>query len=117
MEDLPLGRIAALVPEFAVKDLPLGRTHDGDDYDSVFNFLRLSFVFVTVTPRYVNFSTFSNYKFPIIFWFWTTLCWQDVIIYLVFSAFTSQPMSLLAFMTISAFSLIVCKFSPNILTL
>ena len=26
MEDLPLGRIAALVPEFAVKDLPVGRT-------------------------------------------------------------------------------------------
>ena len=26
MEDLPLGRIAALIPEFAVKDLPLGRT-------------------------------------------------------------------------------------------
>ena len=26
MEDLPLGRIATLVPEFAVKDLPLGRT-------------------------------------------------------------------------------------------
>ena len=26
MEDLPLGRIAALVPGFAVKDLPLGRT-------------------------------------------------------------------------------------------
>ena len=26
MEDLPLGRIGALVPEFAVKDLPLGRT-------------------------------------------------------------------------------------------
>ena len=26
MEDLPLGRIAALVPELAVKDLPLGRT-------------------------------------------------------------------------------------------
>ena len=25
MEDLPLGRIAALMPEFAVKDLPLGR--------------------------------------------------------------------------------------------
>ena len=31
MEDLPLGKIAALVPEFAVKDLPLGRTHDDDD--------------------------------------------------------------------------------------
>ena len=26
MEDLPLDRIAALVSEFAVKDLPLGRT-------------------------------------------------------------------------------------------
>ena len=26
MEDLPFGRIAALVPEFAVKDLPLRRT-------------------------------------------------------------------------------------------
>ena len=26
MEDLPFGRIAAMVPEFAVKDLPLGRT-------------------------------------------------------------------------------------------
>ena len=26
MEELPLGRIATLVPEFAVKDLPLGRT-------------------------------------------------------------------------------------------
>ena len=31
MEDLPLGRIAALVPEFVVKDLSLGRTHDDDD--------------------------------------------------------------------------------------
>ena len=26
MEDLPLGRIAALVPELAVRDLALGRT-------------------------------------------------------------------------------------------
>ena len=26
MEDLSLGRIAALMPEFAVKDLPLGKT-------------------------------------------------------------------------------------------
>ena len=26
MEDLPLGRIEALVPEIAVKELPLGRT-------------------------------------------------------------------------------------------
>ena len=38
MEDLPLGRIAALVPEFAVNDLPLGRTlmmmiYEGFGYD------------------------------------------------------------------------------------
>ena len=33
MEDLPLGRISALVSEFAVKDLPMGRTHDDDDDD------------------------------------------------------------------------------------
>ena len=26
MEDLPLGRFAALMPEFVVKDLPLGKT-------------------------------------------------------------------------------------------
>ena len=33
MEDLTLGRMAALVHEFAVEDLPLGRTHDDDDDD------------------------------------------------------------------------------------
>ena len=27
VEDLPLGRTAAFVPEFAVKGLPLGKTH------------------------------------------------------------------------------------------
>ena len=31
VEDMLLGRIAALVPEFAVKNLPLDRTHDDDD--------------------------------------------------------------------------------------
>ena len=35
MEDLPLGRTAALVLEFAVKDLPLSSTlgYDDDDDD------------------------------------------------------------------------------------
>ena len=33
MEHLALGRIAALVPEFAVKDLPLGQNTDDDDDD------------------------------------------------------------------------------------
>ena len=38
MEDLPLARIAALVPEFAVKDLPLGRTlvMINNMYDEIF---------------------------------------------------------------------------------
>ena len=31
MEDLPLGRIAALVPEFAVKEPALGQNTDDDD--------------------------------------------------------------------------------------
>ena len=46
MEDLPLGRIAALVPEFAVKDLPLGRTHDDDDddYDTLVVFKLIVFL-------------------------------------------------------------------------
>ena len=34
MENLPLGRIAALVPGFVVKDLPLDRIHNDDDRDS-----------------------------------------------------------------------------------
>ena len=33
VEDLPLGRTAALVPEFAAKDLSLGRTLTDDDDD------------------------------------------------------------------------------------
>ena len=35
MEGLPLGRTAALMPEFAVKDLPLCRTHNNDDKQGV----------------------------------------------------------------------------------
>ena len=35
MEDLPLGRIASLMPEFAVKDLPLGQNSDDDDDDII----------------------------------------------------------------------------------
>ena len=37
MKDLPLGRIAALVPEFAVKDLPSGQDTDDDDDDDMYN--------------------------------------------------------------------------------
>ena len=61
----------------------------------------MSFIFVTVTPTYLNFSSFSIDKFPItrpIFWFCITFRWRDVIRYLIFSEFTSKPMSLLVFM-------------------
>ena len=77
---------------------------------------RMSFVFVTVAHRYFNFSIFSNDRFSIII-FYTIFCGRDVIVYLVFSEFTSKLMSLLAFIKISVFSLTVCKFSQNILTL
>ena len=33
VEDLPLGRTAAFVPEFALKDMPLGRTFVDDHSD------------------------------------------------------------------------------------
>ena len=46
MEDLPLGRIAALVPEFAVKDLLLCRTHDDDDDDDPVNDVRNQLVLI-----------------------------------------------------------------------
>ena len=69
----------------------------------------MSFVFVTVTARYLNVSTFSYDKFPItVFWFCITFWWWDMIIYLVFLEFTPEPMSLLAF--------IFCIFHNSLLT-
>ena len=44
MENLPLVRIAALVPEFAAKDLPLGRTH----YDYLYRGTRIQRMFATL---------------------------------------------------------------------
>ena len=46
MEDLSLGTIAALVPECAVKDLPLGRTHDDDDESKNTSWLFEFFAFI-----------------------------------------------------------------------
>ena len=43
MEHLPLGRIATLVPDFAVKDLPLGRT--------LMMMMMMRYIY-TVEPRY-----------------------------------------------------------------
>ena len=46
MEDLPLGRIAALMPEFAVKDLSLGRT--------------LMMMMMLKDPAYCRLQVFTN---------------------------------------------------------
>ena len=60
MEDLPLGRIAALVPEFAVKDLPLGRTHDDHDYPYKNKFSTTQKSFNTVSINLYNNLPISN---------------------------------------------------------
>ena len=51
MEDLPLGRISALVPESAVKDLPLGRT-------------LMIYIYIYI---YIKFNREVSRKFDIIF--------------------------------------------------
>ena len=68
MEDLPLGRIAALVPEFAVKDLPLGRT-DEDDDDILFielgilAFFKIRFIFSSYILSYIELYFFHTLFF------------------------------------------------------
>ena len=56
MEDLPLGRIAALVPEFAVNDLPLGRTmmmmhnnNNNNNKDNIGNYIKIMVIMVMLT--------------------------------------------------------------------
>ena len=75
MEALPFGRFAALVPEFEVKDLPLGRTHDDDDDDSLFMLeftLRLHNINATLRGFYFKFFvicvkiTFTSQRFQFI---------------------------------------------------
>jgi hypothetical protein len=52
----------------------------------------MSFWFVSVVPKYLNFATFSNNSLAIlIFWFCSEFWWQDIIIYFVSSAFTFRP--------------------------
>ena len=48
MKDLPLGTIVGLVPEFAVKDLPLGRTHDDEYIQDVKKVLLCMYVYLVV---------------------------------------------------------------------
>jgi hypothetical protein len=56
----------------------------------------IKFWFVTAVPKYLNCTTFSNYMFPIfISRFWPAIWWRDANMYLVFSTFTSRPISIL----------------------
>ena len=61
MEDLPLGRIAALVPEFAVKDLPLGSTHDDMELLLITFILYLQGFFFGIFLHYSDFFKHRNY--------------------------------------------------------
>ena len=62
VEDLPLGRTAALVPEFAVKDLSLGRTPDdikfADFVVFTYLFVRDLLQLLTRNCREINISYF-----------------------------------------------------------
>ena len=58
MEDLPLGRIAAFVPEFAVKDLPLGQNTD-DEWWYINKFVKGMFLYINYLCDILRFlSTF-----------------------------------------------------------
>jgi hypothetical protein len=68
----------------------------------------MSFWFVSVVPKYLNFATFWNDSLAVlIFWFCSEFGWQDIIIYFVFSAFISRSVSLLASESVSEFPFMV----------
>ena len=54
-------------------------------------------------------------NFQLLYFYFLLYSLGKLIIYLVFSEFTSKLMSLLASNNISVFFLVVCKFSHNIL--
>ena len=56
MEDLPFGRIAALLPEFVAKDLPFGRTLMIMVYSRGLNFLQVIYEILDcdLTQRFFN---------------------------------------------------------------
>jgi len=72
--------------------------------------------FLAVTPKYLNFSIFSEdflatSKLYICPAFW----WWDTTMYFVFPVFTSRPTSLLASNRVSLFFFMVFMILPNIL--
>ena len=65
----------------------------------------------------MNSTTFSKYRLSIfILWLRPAFRSQEMTMYLVLSAFSSSPISLLATTKFSTFSCIVCTLPSNILT-
>ena len=60
MEDLPLGRIAALVPEFAVMDLPLYRRDNAKNITSYKDVILFSKIFYVFDVIYVKSNSISH---------------------------------------------------------
>ena len=115
-------KTATLVPELAVKGLPLGRTLWWLWWWFLLN--QLNFLlnnrlyFLPLFPDIWTSQRFQriNFNYYIMIFYYILLARYTVFIYLVFSVFTSKAMSLLTFMIISVFFLTVSKFAPNILT-
>ena len=66
MEDLPFGRIAALVPEFAVKDLLLGRTLMMMSYNNIHGHMvlytyLLNSVVLALPLFYLGYTNFTSH--------------------------------------------------------
>ena len=77
----------------------------------------VEFWFVKVVAKYLNSSTFSKELLSIfILWLRPESWSQDMTMFLVLTAFTSRPISLLPFNKASVFFFIVCVLPPNILT-
>jgi hypothetical protein len=71
-------------------------------------------LFVTVIPKYLNFATFSKGLLAIfMLWFCPAFWWRDINMYLVFSAFTSRPTSLLVSIRASVFMLYHNRFTSS----
>ena len=73
--------------------------------------------FITVVPKYLNCSTLPKELLSaFMLWICPAFWSPDMTMYLVLSAFTSSPVSLLATTIASLFLLIVYTLPPNILT-
>ena len=89
-------------------------THNGDDTPQN---SWIEFWFVNVVPKYLNCSTLSKQLLSVFISCLRPAFWsRDMTMYLVLSAFTSRPVSLLAITKASVFFFMVCTLLPNILT-